>query len=121
MARVVVHGADLMMYSRIEAALSNRGHEVSRTRAGQAVAVSDLALCDVEKTDPEAALELLRPAPILGYGSHDKPHALRRARQAGFERVVARSAIAERLPELVDELLATAQPDESHTPGATPR
>jgi hypothetical protein len=107
------------MYSRIEATLRHLGHDVSRTRAGQVPEVSDLALCDVEHADPEVALELLRPAPILGFGSHDAPKALRRARQVGFERVVARSAIAERLPELVDELLATAP---SHDPsGATPR
>jgi hypothetical protein len=121
MARVLVHGADLMMYSRIEATLRHAGHEVSRTRAGHESAASDLALCDVESVDPDEALALLRPAPILGFGSHDAPKALRRARQVGFERVVARSAIAERLPELVDELLATAPSHDPSSSGATPR
>ena len=107
------------MYSRIEATLRHLGHDVARTRPGVDPLPVDLALCDVEQVDPDEALELLRPAMILGYGSHDAPKALRRARQVGFDRVVARSAIAERLPELVDELLATTS---SHDPsGATPR
>jgi hypothetical protein len=121
MARVLVHGADLLMYSRIEATLRHLGHDVTRTRAGRQPEIADLALCDVEQVDPEEALVLLRPAPILGFGSHDAPQALRRARQLGFERVVARSAIAERLPELVDELLATAPSHDPSSSGATPR
>jgi hypothetical protein len=121
MARVLVHGADLLMYSRIEATLRHLGHDVARTRAGREDETADLALCDVEQVDPEDALLVLRPAPILGYGSHDAPQALRRARQVGFERVVARSAIAERLPELVDELLATAPSHDPSSSGATPR
>jgi DNA-binding NarL/FixJ family response regulator len=120
-ASVLVHGADLLMYSRIEATLRHLGHEVSRTRSGVESAAVDLALCDVESVDVDEALELLRPARILGYGSHDAPKALRQARQAGFDRVVARSAIAERLPELVDELLATAPSHDPSSSGATPR
>lgn len=107
------------MYSRIEATLRHLGHDVSRTRSGVESPTVDLAFCDVEQVDPDAALELLRPALIIGYGSHDAPKALRRARQLGFDRVVARSAIAERLPELVDELLATAPSLDPS--GATPR
>jgi hypothetical protein len=109
------------MYSRIEATLRHLGHDVSRTRSGVESPIVDLAFCDVEQVDPDEALVLLRPARILGYGSHDAPQALRRARQVGFDRVVARSAIAERLPELVDELLATAPPHETSSSGATPR
>jgi hypothetical protein len=109
------------MYSRIEATLRHLGHDVTRTRSGSESVTPDLALCDVESVDVDDALALLRPAPILGYGSHDAPQALRRARQIGFDRVVARSAIAERLPELVDELLATAPSHDPSSSGATPR
>ena len=109
------------MYSRIEATLRHLGHDVSRTRSGVEPETADLALCDVESIGPDDALLLLRLARILGYGSHDAPQALRRARQVGFERVVARSAIAERLPELVDEILATAPSHDPSSSGATPR
>jgi hypothetical protein len=120
-ASVLVHGADLLMYSRIEATLRHLGHDVVRTRPDIDSPTADLALCDVEAVDVDDALELLRPARILGYGSHDAPRALRHARQVGFDRVVARSAIAEHLPALVDELLATAPSHETPSSGATPR
>jgi len=120
-ASVLVHGADLLAYSRIEVTLRHLGHDVTRTRAGEQPAASDLAICDVEHVDPVDALRLLRPARTLGFGSHEQPQALRRAREAGFDRVVARSAIAERLPALVDELLATAPSHDPSSSGATPR
>jgi hypothetical protein len=104
MATILVHGADLMFLSRIDAQLSARGHDVRRVR--DAPAAGDLAICDVERVDPVEAVALLRPARLLGFGSHEHPEALRAARQAGFDRVVARSAVAERLPQLVAELLA---------------
>jgi hypothetical protein len=105
-ATILVHGADLMFLSRIDAQLGARGHAVRRLRAGAAEApAADVAICDVEAVDPAAAVALLRPARLLGYGSHEQPEALRRAREAGFDRVVARSAIAERLPSLVEALL----------------
>ena len=120
-ASVLVHGADLLMYSRIEATLRHLGHDVSRTRSGVEPADRRPRPLRCRAVDPDEALLLLRPARILGYGSHDAPQALRRARQVGFDRVVARSAIAERLPELVDELLATAPSHEPSSSGATPR
>jgi hypothetical protein len=61
--------------------------------------------CDVERVLPEWAVADLRPARLLGFGSHEQPEALLVARRAGFDRVVARSAIAERLAALVDDLM----------------
>ena len=122
MASVLVHGADLLTYSRIEVTLRHLGHDVTRTRAGVAAGGCPTSRSATSSTvDPEDALELLRPARTLGFGSHEQPQALRRARQVGFDRVVARSAIAERLPELVDELLATAPSHDPSSSGATPR
>jgi hypothetical protein len=104
-ATVLVYGADLMLASRIEVQLAALGHDVRRVRAGQAHGSAALAICDVEQVDPDEAVAWLRPARLLGFGSHLAPEALVRARRAGFDRVVARSAIAERLPALVDALL----------------
>ena len=106
MATILVYGADLMLHSRIEVQLTARGHTVRRIRAGGEAPPADLAICDVEQIDPDEAVRRLRPARLLGFGSHLSPGALVRAREAGFDRVVARSAIAERLDVLVDGLLA---------------
>jgi hypothetical protein len=105
MAVIHVHGADLMMFSRVETQLAPLGHSVRRARAGLDGDPPDVCICDVERIEPEAAVAALRPARLLGFGSHEQPDALRAARRAGFDRVVARSAIAERLAALVDELM----------------
>jgi hypothetical protein len=105
-AEVVVVGADLILYSRVETQLAPLGHHVRRSRDVARAGSADVALCDAEAVDPDEAVDLLRPARLLGFGSHEHPEALVRARKAGFDRVVARSAIAERLPALIDDLLA---------------
>jgi hypothetical protein len=115
-ATILVYGADLMLLSRIDTQLTARGHEVRRLRPGAEPLAGDLAICDVEQVDPAEAVTLLRPARLLGFGSHEQPDALRRARAAGFDKVVARSAIAERLPALVDSLIGPSP--ESETPRA---
>ena len=106
---MLVVGTDLILWSRIDGQLRPGGHEVRRVPPGAPLPAADgaaLAICDVEGVDARAAVLALRPARLLGFGSHLSPEALRRAKEAGFDRVVARSAVAERLPSLVDELLS---------------
>jgi len=105
MAVIHVHGADLLIYSRVETQLAPLGHSVKRARPGLEGPAPDVCICDVERVEPVQAVADLRPAKLLGFGSHEQPDALRAARRAGFDRVVARSAIAERLAALVDELM----------------
>jgi hypothetical protein len=112
-AVIIVYGADLLFLSRIETQLAPLGHEVRRARLAAPVPGAELAICDVEAVDPEAAVAALRPARLLGYGSHEQPEALVRARAAGFDRVVARSAIAARLPALAADLLDPATPPDT--------
>jgi hypothetical protein len=104
MAVIHVHGAELLIYSRIESQLAPLGHSVQRARPGLA-GPPDLCICDVERVEPADAVADLRPAKLLGFGSHEQPDALLAARRAGFDRVVARSAIADRLAILVDDLM----------------
>jgi hypothetical protein len=108
MATILVHGADLMLYSRIDAQLGPRGHDVRRVRSLAGAPSADVAICDAEQVDLDEAVRLLRPARLLAFGSHESPEALRRARDAGFDRVVARSALVDRLPAMVDALLGPA-------------
>ena len=105
MAVIHVHGAELLIYSRIETQLAPLGHSVQRARRDLPGGPPDLCICDVERVEPERAVADLRPAKLLGFGSHEQPDALLAARRAGFDRVVARSAIADRLATLVDDLM----------------
>ena len=47
--------------------------------------------------------------PILGYTNHTDTAGLRRAHAAGFDRVVAKSALFERTKELIDGLIASVE------------
>lgn len=105
MAVIHVHGADLLIFSRVETQLVPLGHRVLRARPGLDGDAPDVCICDVERVEPAQAVADLRPAKLLGFGSHEQPDALLAARRAGFDRVVARSAIAERLATLVDDLI----------------
>ncbi len=60
------------------------------------------------KTDPAT-----RGVPILGFVSHVQTDLIRRAREAGCDKVVARSAFSEQLPQLLAEL-AAGTPTQSH-------
>jgi DNA-binding NarL/FixJ family response regulator len=104
MAVIHVHGADLMIFSRIDTQLTPLGHSVQRARSGLE-ARADVCICDVERVEPAEAVAELRPAKLLGFGSHEQPDALRAARRAGFDKVVARSAIADKCAALVDDLM----------------
>ena len=48
-----------------------------------------------------AAAALLSAAPLLAYVSHTNEAAIREARAAGADKVIARGAFAQQLPELL--------------------
>jgi len=86
----------------MDAVLTGSEHEVIAKPGGPA---PDLVIADVNRTEPADVLARFPGVPVLGFGQHTDPHALRAARQAGFAKVVARSVLSERLPELVAELV----------------
>ena len=45
--------------------------------------------------------------PILGFTNHNDTDGLKRAHAAGFAQVIAKSALVERAPQLIGDLLAT--------------
>jgi DNA-binding NarL/FixJ family response regulator len=99
---VQLAGVDLFFRGKIDAMLAASGHEVVAKLGGPP---PDLVIADVNRTDPGEVLARFPGVPVLGFGRHTDPQLLRAARQAGFAKVVARSVLSERLPELVDELV----------------
>ena len=47
--------------------------------------------------------------PIVGFTNHADTAGLRRAHAAGFDQVLAKSALVERGPQLIGELLASVE------------
>jgi DNA-binding NarL/FixJ family response regulator len=99
---VQLAGVDLFFRGKIDAMLAASGHQVVASADGPA---PDLVIADVNRTDPSDVLARFPGVPVLGFGRHTDPQLLRAARQAGFAKVVARSVLSDRLPELVDELV----------------
>ncbi len=69
----------------------------------------DLVIVDVARVDPEDVADTYPDVPLLGFTNHTDTAGLRRAHAAGFDRVVAKSALFERTHELVGGLLASVE------------
>ena len=94
-------GVDLFIRGKLEATL--QGHHFVTS---DSVDPPDLVIADVGRTDPDEVADAYPDVPLLGFTNHTDTEGLRRAHEAGFDQVVAKSALAERAPQLVDELIA---------------
>ena len=101
MATILVAGVDLLFRGKLDAMLVPP-HRVVTT---DSVDPPELVIVDIARVDPEELAEEWPDVPILGYTNHTDTAGLRAAHEAGFDRVVARSALAERCREIVDELV----------------
>ena len=101
MATILVAGVDLFFRGKLEALLG-REHKLTAT---DSVDRPDLVIVDIARVDPEEVAEEYPEIPILGFTNHTDTAGLRAAQAAGFDRVVVRSALAERAPQIVDELV----------------
>jgi hypothetical protein len=102
MSVIQLAGVDLFFRAKIEAMLTAAGHRVIAAPGGPS---PDLVIADVNRTDPADVIERFAGVPVLGFGQHTDPERLRAARRAGFAKVVARSVLNDRLPELVEEIV----------------
>jgi len=69
----------------------------------------DLVIADVARIDPDEVADAYPVVPLLGFTNHTDTAGLRRAHAAGFDQVVAKSALVERPGELIDRLLAPVE------------
>jgi DNA-binding NarL/FixJ family response regulator len=100
-ATILLAGVDLFFRGKIEGLLP--GHHLTTT---DSVDPPELVICDVSRIDPDEVADAYPEVPILGFTNHTDTAGLRRAHAAGFDQVVAKSALDERLGELVEGLLA---------------
>jgi DNA-binding NarL/FixJ family response regulator len=100
-ATILLEGVDLFIRGKLEASL--QGHHLVTS---DSVDPPDLVIADVGRTDPDEVADAYPEVPILGFSNHTDTAGLRRAHEAGFDQVVAKSALAERAPQLVEELIA---------------
>jgi hypothetical protein len=99
-ATILLAGVDLYIRGRLEAALP-RHHLVTTDHVGE----PELVVADIARIDPDEVADTYPDVPLLGFTNHTDTAGLRAAHEAGFDQVVAKSALCERASELVEELL----------------
>jgi DNA-binding NarL/FixJ family response regulator len=100
-ATILLAGVDVFFRGKLDALLSS--HRLVTT---DSIDPPDLVICDIARIDPYEVAETYPDVPILGFTNHTDTAGLRAAQAAGLDRVVVRSALAERAPQLVEELVA---------------
>jgi hypothetical protein len=104
MATILLCGVDLFIRGKLEALLP--GHRFITT---DGVDPPELVICDIARIDPADVADTYPDVPILGYTNHTDTDGLRRGHAAGFDQVVAKSALFERADELISSLLASVE------------
>lgn len=102
MATILLVGVDLYLRGKLEASLP--GHYLVTTDSADP---PDCVVADVSRVDPGDVADSYPDSPILGFTNHTDTAGLRRAHEAGFDQVVAKSALTERAPELIEGLIAS--------------
>ena len=102
MATILLAGVDVFFRGKLEGLLPE--HHLITT---DSIDPPELVICDVSRIEPEEVADAYPDVPILGYTNHTDTAGLRRAHTAGFDQVVAKSALDERLKALVDGLIAS--------------
>ena len=100
MATILLAGVDLFFRAKLEGLLPT--HHLVTT---DSVDPPDLVIADIARIDPDEVVEAWPDVPILGYTNHTDTAGLRRAHTAGFDQVIVKSALVERAPKLVAELV----------------
>jgi DNA-binding NarL/FixJ family response regulator len=99
-ATILLVGVDLFFRGKLDVLLD--GHKLITT---DSVDPPDLVIVDLARVDADEVAETYPDVPIMGFTNHTDTAGLRAAQAAGLDRVVVRSALAERAPQLVEELV----------------
>jgi hypothetical protein len=97
---ILLVGVDLFFRGKLDVLLD--GHRLITT---DSVDPPDLVICDLARVDADEVAETYPDVPIMGFTNHTDTAGIRAAQAAGLDRVVVRSALAERAPQLVEELV----------------
>jgi hypothetical protein len=100
-ATILLAGVDVFFRGKLDALL--KGHHLVTTDSADP---PDLVIADIARIEPDEVADAYPDVPILGYANHTDTAGLRRAHAAGFDQVVVKAALVERVGELVDELIA---------------
>jgi hypothetical protein len=99
-ATILLAGVDLFFRGKLEGLLPS--HKLVTTNS---VDAPDLVIADIARVEPEEVVDTWPDVPIVGFTNHTDRAGLQRAHTAGFDQVIVKSALVERAPALVEELI----------------
>jgi DNA-binding NarL/FixJ family response regulator len=99
-ATILLVGVDVFFRGKLDVLLG--AHRLITT---DNVDPPDLVIVDLARVEADEVAETYPDIPILGFTTHTDTAGLRAAQAAGLDKVVVRSALAERAPQLVEELV----------------
>ena len=100
MATVLLVGVDLFFRGKLEGILQD--HHLVTT---DSIDPPDIVIADIARIDPGEVADTYADVPIVGYSNHTDTAGLRAAHTAGFDQVLVKSALVERAPQVVKELI----------------
>jgi DNA-binding NarL/FixJ family response regulator len=104
-ATILLCGVDLFFRGKLEALLP--GHHLITT---ENVDPPELVIADIARIDAEEVADAYPDVPIVGFTNHTDTAGLRAAQTAGFDQVLAKSALVDRVEGIVEELLGNGTP-----------
>jgi DNA-binding NarL/FixJ family response regulator len=103
-ATILLCGVDLFFRGKLDALLP--GHHLITL---DSAAAPEIVIVDIARVDPEEVADTYPDVPIVGYTNHTDTAGLRAAHAAGFDQVLAKSALVEQINGLVEELTASVE------------
>jgi DNA-binding NarL/FixJ family response regulator len=101
-ATILLVGVDVFFRGKLEGLLPD--HHLITT---DNIDPPDLLICDISRIEPNEVADAYPEIPIIGFSNHTDTAGLRAAHAAGFDQVLAKSALNEQAKECVQELLAS--------------
>jgi hypothetical protein len=103
-ATILLVGVDLFFRGKLEGLLPGHHFVTADT-----VDDPELVIVDIARVDPDDVADEYPDIPIVGFTNHTDTAGLRKANAAGFDQVLAKSALVERAPQLIEELLTSVE------------
>ena len=101
MATILLAGVDVFFRGKLEGLLPEH-HLVT----ADSVDPPDVVICDISRIEPDEVADAFPDVPILGFTNHTDTAGLRAAHTAGFDQVLVKSSLDDRLKTTVEELVS---------------
>ena len=102
MATILLVGVDVFFQGKLEGLLPN--HHLT---TADSIDPPELVITDISRIEPDEVADAYPEIPIIGFSNHTDTAGLRAAHAAGFDQVLAKSALDEKAKDCVQELLAS--------------